>query len=127
LALTVTGANWHDSVVLKDALDQAIRAAQQSWTFEQALMNWTVATTTAPPAALAPTGFGYPAWTDGTFVLDQIDPSMPVYAALRKLPAAVPSFLQGYGTYAGTRSDSNGVYSDKVFVPAGAALLMVAY
>ncbi len=111
----------------KDALDQAIRAAQPGWTFEQALLNWKVTTTTALPAASAPAGFGYPAWSDGTFVLPQIDPSLPGYAALRKLPAAVPAFLQGYGTYAAARSDSNGVYSDKVRVPAGAALSVVVY
>ncbi|HBD39230.1 MAG TPA: hypothetical protein DC084_37265, partial [Cupriavidus sp.] len=51
----------------------------------------------------------------------------PAYAALRKLPAIAPIFLQGYGTYAAARSDSNGVYSDKVRVPAGAALSVVVY
>jgi len=111
----------------KGVLDQAIRAAQAGWTFEQALLNWKVTTATAMPAASAPTGFGYPSRTDGTFVLPLIDLSLPGYAALRKLPAAVPSFLQGYGTYAAARSDSNGVYSDKVRVPAGAALSVVVY
>ncbi|WP_040010804.1 hemagglutinin [Cupriavidus sp. HMR-1] len=111
----------------KTVLDQAIRAARPGWTFEQALLNWKVTTTAALPAASAPTGFGYPGRTDGTYVLPQIDPSLPAYAALRKLPAIAPIFLQGYGTYAAARSDSNGVYSDKVRVPAGAALSVVVY
>ena len=86
-----------------------------------------VTTTAALPAASAPAGFGYPGRTDGVYVLPQIDPSLPAYAALRKLPAIAPIFLQGYGTYAAARSDSNGVYSDKVRVPAGAALSVVVY
>jgi len=111
----------------KDVLDQAIRAARPGWTFEQALLNWKVTTTTAMPAASAPSGFGYPGRMDGTFVLPPIDPSLPAFAALRKLPAAAPMLLQGYGTYTAARSDSNGVYSDEVRVPAGVALSVVVY
>ncbi|WP_454762990.1 M30 family zinc metallopeptidase [Cupriavidus campinensis] len=111
----------------KDALDQAIRVAQPGLTFDQALMRWAVTNGSGMPAAKAPAGYGYPLRPDSGFVLPEIDPASASNAALRKLPAVVPAFLQGLGTLPLTRTATDGVYSDKVRVPAGVALSVVAY
>ncbi|MGO4307386.1 M30 family zinc metallopeptidase [Cupriavidus sp. RAF12] len=111
----------------KTALNQAIVAAQAGSSFEQQLLRWKVTTSSGMPAAKSPTGYGYPARTDGTYVLPEIDPSASVYASLRKLPVVLPSLLEAYGTFPVARSATNGVYSDKVRVPAGATLSVVVY
>lgn len=111
----------------KDVLNAAIGAAQPGLTFEQALVRWAVTNASGMPAAKSPAGYGYPVRLDGGFVLPVIDPSATSNAALRKLPAAVPAWLQSLGTLPLTRTATNGVYSDKVRVPAGVSLSVVAY
>ena len=111
----------------KTVLDQAIQAAQPGLTFNLALTRWAATNGSGMPAAKAPTGYGYPRWSDGTFELPEIDPASTANAALRKLPASVPTFLQGLGTLPLKRTATNGVYSDKVRLPAGVTLSVVAY
>lgn len=111
----------------KQALDAAIRAARPVWTFDQALVNWRATTNSSMPAARTPANYGYPAWTDGTLALPAIDPSAARYTTLRKLPAVAPTTLQAYGSFIAPRNASNGVYSDKVRVPAGVTLSVVVY
>lgn len=111
----------------RTVLDGAIQAAGKGLTFDQAFLNWRVTTNSNMPAAGSPIGYGYPAWTDGIYSLPAIDPSASGYIALRKLPSAVPSSLQGFGSYIATRSGGSGVYSDKVRVPAGVSLSVVVY
>lgn len=109
----------------KAVLGAAISSA--GWTFDQALLNWRATTNANMPLARTPRGFGYPQWSDGTYTLPEIDPSAVTYTALRKLPATAPSMLQSYGSYIAPRSASDGVYSDKVRLPAGVALSVVVY
>jgi hypothetical protein len=111
----------------KTVLDQAIQAAQPGLSFNLALTRWAATNGSGMPADKAPTGYGYPRWTDGTFELPEIDPASTANAALRKLPASVPTFLQGLGTLPLKRTATNGVYSDKVRLPAGVTLSVVAY
>ncbi|PLQ02446.1 M30 family zinc metallopeptidase [Cupriavidus pauculus] len=109
----------------KAVLSKAIEGA--GWTFNQALVNWRVTTNSNMPMARTPLGFGYPQWSDGTYTLPAIDPSGTTYTTLRKLPATAPSMLQAYGSYIVPRSASDGVYTDKVRLPAGVALSVVVY
>lgn len=110
----------------KTVLGEAIAAARAGWTFDTAALNWKVSTTSPIPLGLVPTGFGYPALTTGGYSLPAIDPSAQTYATVRKQPLPV-TLLQPYGSYVAPRSAVNGVYSDKVRVPAGASLSVVVY
>ncbi|WP_137926842.1 hemagglutinin [Cupriavidus sp. 2SB] len=110
----------------KQVLSDAI-AVHAGWTFDRAFVNWRATTNSSMPAARTPLDYGYPAWTDGTFTLPAIDPSASKYTTLRKLPATAPASLLGLGSYIAPRSDANGVYSDKVRVPAGVTLSVVVY
>ncbi|RZT42983.1 M30 family zinc metallopeptidase [Cupriavidus agavae] len=111
----------------KQVLGEAISAARPGWTFDTAFVNWRATTNSSMPAARTPDEYGYPAWTDGTFTLPALDPSASKYTTLRKLPATAPAALLSLGSYIAPRSDSNGVYSDKVRVPAGVTLSVVVY
>lgn len=112
----------------KAVLGEAINAADTAWTFDRALVNWRATTNSNMPMARTPRGFGYPQWTDGTYTLPAIDPSGAVYTTLRKLPATAPAMLQAYGSYIAPRSaNTDGVYTDRVRVPAGVALSVVVY
>ncbi len=111
----------------KQVLDDAIRAARSGWSFNQALVNWRATTNSSMPASSAPVNYGYPAWTDGTFSLPAIDPSASRYTTLRKLPPTAPSLLQAYGSYIAPRGATDGVYSDRVRVPAGVTLSVIVY
>lgn len=121
---------FRDLLTRQQAGSKAVLAAAIAgggWSFDRALTNWRASTNSNMPLALTPQGFGYPQWSDGTYTLPEIDPSGAAYTALRKLPATAPSMLQGYGSYIAPRSGSNGVYSDKVRVPAGVTLSVVVY
>lgn len=109
----------------RQVLDAAITGA--GWKFNDALVNWRITTNSTMPLATSPERYGYPAWTDGTFTLPLIDPSATSFTTLRKLPATAPSMLQGWASFIAPRTPANGVYSDKVRVPAGVTLSVVAY
>lgn len=110
----------------KQAVDEAIKAVNADWSFDKALVNWRITTNSNMALARSPAGYGYPARTDGAFSLPAIDPSTLAFTTLRKLPPAA-SMLQGYGSVIAPRADTNGVYSDRVRVPAGVALSVVVY
>lgn len=111
----------------KAVLSAAIAGTNTGWTFDKALVNWRASTNSGMPLNKTPQQFGYPAWTDSTYSLPEIDPSATTYSTLRKLPATAPSLLQSYGSFIAPRSATNGVYSDKVRVPAGVTLSVVVY
>lgn len=111
-----------DSMVV---LDQAIRAADPSTSFNQELLRWTTTSNTLMPAASAPSRYGYPARTEGGFTLPAIDPAAS--ASLRTLPTIAPVLLQPYGSFPLKRAAVNGTYTDKVRVPAGSTLSVVVF
>ncbi len=127
------GIGFYRDLLTRQAADSrlvlagAIQAARPGWTFDQAMLSWRATTNSNMPLGRSPGNYGYPAWSDGTYTLPEIDPSASTYTALRKLPATAPSMLQGYASYIAPRSASNDVYSDKVRVPAGVALSVVVY
>ncbi|GAB7550307.1 M30 family zinc metallopeptidase [Cupriavidus sp. 8B] len=109
----------------KTVLDQAIKAARPDSGFTPELMRWTVTSNSLMPAASSPARYGYPARVDGGFTLPLIDPDL--FRASRKLPVAVPSTLQPYGSFPVVRSNVGATFSETVRVPAGTTLSVVVY
>jgi len=75
------------------------------------------------PASSSPSGFAYPARTDGGFAIPGVDG--PNYAGQRRLPSSVPSTLQGFGQFPVSRGMKIGTYSETLTVPANSVVSIV--
>ncbi|WP_328516715.1 M30 family zinc metallopeptidase [Ralstonia pseudosolanacearum] len=75
------------------------------------------------PAASSPSGFAYPARTEGSFSIPAVNG--PDYSGQRSLPSSVPATLQGYGHFPVTRGVKIGTYSETITVPAYSTVSIV--
>ncbi|WP_407923203.1 M30 family zinc metallopeptidase [Cupriavidus agavae] len=108
-----------DSVVV---LDNAIRAVAPTSSLGEQLRRF-AATSGALMKAPSPGGFGFPARSEGGFVLPVIDPQQQLPS--RTLTQAVPATLQPYASLPVVRKAVTGTYSETVKVPAGSTLSVV--
>lgn len=111
-----------DSVAV---LDNAIRAVRPASGFHDQFALWSATSAALMPANGTPADYGYPVWSDGNFVLQEIDPAL--YEARRTLTSVLPATLQAYASLPVVRQAVRGNYAETVKVPAGTRLSVVIH
>ena len=115
----LTNFSSTDSVAV---LDASIGAVVPTSSLGEQLRRFT-ASAGALMKSPTPVGFGFPARSEGGFVLPVIDPQLQLPS--RTLTQAVPATIQPYASLPVVRKAISGTYSETVKVPAGTTLSVV--
>lgn len=105
------------------ALQNAIQASRPQSSLGEELRKFSAGAIAALPAASAPTGFNFPARTDGNFSVPVID--AVASKSSRNLLSFVPSTLHAYASFPVVRKAVTGRYKETIQVPAGVTLSVV--
>lgn len=106
-------------------LNAAIQAASPGSSMAEQFRRWSVSSNSLMPGKSAPTGYGYPARTDGMYQMPRIDPGL--FANIRALPTSVPALLEPYASFPIVREAVKGSFSETVRVPAGTTLSVIIH
>lgn len=107
------------------ALDAAIKATTPTSSLAQQFRRFTVSAAGVLPAAGAPTGYGFPARSEGGFHVPVIDAF--ALKGQRVLPSPLPTQIRPLATVPVVRQNVTGTYTDSVRIPPGASLSVVIH
>jgi hypothetical protein len=109
----------------KRALDAAVKVAEPTSSMAQQFRRFTASAAGVIPTAGAPTGFGFPARSEGGFSVPAIDAF--TLKNQRVLPTAVPTTIPSLAILPVVRQGVTGTYTDSVKLPPGTSLSVVIH